>query len=59
MIITINKRRGVSMVKYILFSYTPYTEKERAKAILFNNANINDFILANIFDGVKYYKKVK
>lgn len=47
------------MVKYILFSYTPYIEKERAKAILFNNANIDDFVLANIFEGVKYYKKVK
>ena len=59
MIITIKKRRGVSMVKYILFSYTPYTEKERAKAILFENDNFDDFVLANIFEGVKYYKKVK
>jgi hypothetical protein len=47
------------MVKYILFTYTPYTEKEKAKAILFNGANYDDFVLANVFDGVKYYKKVK
>ena len=47
------------MVKYILFTYTPYTEKEKARAILFNGANYNDFVLANIFNGVKYYKKVK
>ena len=59
MITEIKKGGGVGMVKYILFSYTPYTEKERAKAILFNNANFEDFVLANIFDGVKYYKKVK
>lgn len=47
------------MVNFIYCNFTPYTEKERAKAILFNNADINAFKLAFIFDGVKYFKKIK
>lgn len=46
------------MIKFIICNYTPYNEKERAKEILFNNANIKDFKLAFIWNNQKYYKKV-
>lgn len=47
------------MIKFIYCNYTPLNEKERAKEILFNNANKNDFKLVFIFNGEKYYKRVK
>lgn len=43
----------------ILCNYTPYTEKERAKAILFDNQPADAFQFVFVFDGVKYYKKIK
>lgn len=43
----------------ILCNYTPYTEKERAKAILFNNIPLDAFIPVFVFNGIQYYKRVK
>ena len=47
------------MIKSILFTYKPYTKQEKAKAILFDGVSADSFVLANVFDGVEYYKKIK
>ena len=47
------------MIKFIYCNYTPYTQKEKAKAILFENANENEFKFVFEFNGEKYYKRVK
>lgn len=47
------------MIEFILCNYTPYTQKERAKAILFENASEKDFKLVFELNGKKYYKKIK
>lgn len=47
------------MIKFIYCNYTPLNEKERAKEILFKKANFEDFQLAFIYNGEKYYKRVK
>lgn len=43
----------------IIANKNTYTQKEKAKAILFNNANIDDFQLVCIWNGQKLYKKIK
>ena len=36
-----------------------YSDKERAKEILFNNVCADAFIPTFVFDGIQYYKKIK
>lgn len=43
----------------IYCNYTPYTEKEKARAILFDNQPADAFRFVFVFNGIKYYKKVK
>ena len=43
----------------IIANKNTYTQKEKAKAILFNNANADDFQLVYIWNGEKIYKKIK
>ena len=47
------------MIKAIVCNYTPYSEKERAKAILFAGAPVDSFVPVFVYNGVKYYKRVK
>lgn len=47
------------MIKFIIAGPDVYSEKERARAILFNSANIDDFVKSFEFCGVIYYKKIK
>ena len=43
----------------IIANKNTYTQKEKAKEILFNNTNIDDFKLIYIYNGEKIYKKIK
>ena len=47
------------MVSAIYCNYTPYSEKERAKAILFAGVPVDSFKFVFVFNGIKYFKKVK
>ena len=46
------------MINFIYCNYTPLTKQQVSKAILFENANKNDFKFVFTFDGIDYYKKI-
>jgi hypothetical protein len=46
------------MKTWIVCGKDIYTREEKAKEILFKNANIEDFVKAFEFDGKEYFKKI-
>ena len=47
------------MIKFIYCNYAPISKKEKAKLILFENANENEFEFVFEFNNTKYYKRIK
>ena len=44
---------------FYLTTFKTYTEQQRAKAILFEGAGLNDFECVLVVNGQKYFKKIK
>lgn len=43
---------------YYLTTFKTYTRQQRAAAVLFNGANVTDFVKVLEVDGVEYFKKI-
>ena len=47
------------MIKFIWCNYNAISQKERARAILFEGASAEEFAPVFVWDGVQYFKKIK
>ena len=47
------------MKTWLICGKNVFSKKEKSHEILFNNANIDDFVPAFTFEGIQFYRKIK